>query len=327
MPKITVGLPTFNRSKTLTRSIELILSQTFSDFELLIYDDGSTDNTIESAKNFTDTRISFYSFPNQGPPAPLNFILGKAQGDYIIFLHDHDYFKKDLLEKCVEALENNQEAGFVLPAGITISENENMVDDPISPPHDFQFINGGNFFLQKNFLQEKSFASKFHACSMVRMSAMRSVGNKYKEKYGFYSDVELWLRLLQSFNFIYIDEVLIQFTAREPDHQLNGNEISILNSLYEIHLDIIHEFFPNKIDIYHKTLRNKYFNEVFWAIANITANRASGVDEQRRSIPINYVDSKLKFFAIQVLGSSLAITMLPVLKKIISFISSSKNTH
>jgi len=317
LPKVTIGLPTFNRAPTLKRSIELILNQTFIDFELLIYDDGSSDNTVDSVKSFADKRISYFSFPNQGPPIPLNFILGKAKGEYIIFLHDHDHFRKDLIQQCVDSLDGNPEVGFVLPAGITISENEDMVENPKSPPHGFDMINDGNLFLQKTFLQVNSFQSKFHACSMVRMTAMHQVGNKYHEKYGFYSDVELWLRLLYNFNFIYIDEVLIQFTVREADHKINGNEVKIFNSLYEIHIDKIHEFFPQKIKKLHKILKNKYFSEIFWLLAYQTANKVSGVDGQIKKISKNYLGSRLKFMLLKVFRSSLVKNFLPILKKLI----------
>ena len=322
MPKVTIGLPTFNRAQTLKRSIELILNQTFHDFELIIYDDGSSDNTIETVQKFTDARISFYSFQNQGPPTPLNFILGKAHGDYIIFLHDHDHFRLDLVEKCVDSLDSNPEVGFALPAGITINENQNIIENPMRPPHEFQYINNGNFFLKKIFLQTKSFSSEFHACSMVRKSAMKKVGYKYKQKYGFYSDVELWLRLLKDFDFIYINEVLIQFTKRESDHQLNGSEILVLNSLYEIHSDSIHQLCFESIDAFSRILEKKYFNEVFWIIANIIANKSSGLEEQFKNIKAHSVDNRLRFFALKTLASPPIIMILPTLKRLIKLISS-----
>lgn len=318
MPKVTIGLPTFNRALTLERTIAYILNQTFSDFEVLIYDDGSTDDTFISAKKFTDSRISFYSFPNQGPPAPLNFILDNAQGEYIIFLHDHDHFREDLLEKCVDSLDTNPTVGFVLPGGITISENQNIIQDPEKPPHEFQYVNDGNLFLHKS-LEAKSFESKFHACSMVRATSMQLIGNKYETKYGFYSDVELWLRLLNSFDFIYIDDVLIQFTAREDDHILNGNEILMMNSLYEIHFDIVQKFFSNSSNEYIKSLQKRYFNDVLWTVINIVSNKRPNRTEQMNQIEINYVNNRLKFFTLQVLKSSIGLKFLPILKRLYKY--------
>ena len=86
-PLVTIGMPTYNRADYLPRTINSILSQTFSDFELLIYDDGSSDNTLKVLESYNDKRINFVSFKNQGPPEPLNYIYKKSTAAFFrIFL-------------------------------------------------------------------------------------------------------------------------------------------------------------------------------------------------------------------------------------------------
>lgn len=310
MPKITVGLPTFNRSDSLTRSIELILSQTYSDFELIIYDDGSSDNTTDILSSLNDPRISYFSFNNAGPPTPLNFILDRASGDYIIFLHDHDIFASDLLEKCVHALDQNHEIGFVLPGGVTIDHAGKASSLAVH-----NFINKSSSYLIEIFSNRKSFALDFHACSMVRMSAMDEVGKFYNRKYGFYSDVELWLRLLQKFNFIYLQEPLLKFTSREADHLLNGKEISTINNLYSIHFDKIAEIFPNEIDKYTKILQRKYFYEVLMICIASIANSRLQIFEQFAQIEEHYISSRLRYFIIMILSNPFITWILLTLNK------------
>lgn len=321
LPRVTIGLPTFNRAPSLYTSISLILNQTFKDFELLIYDDGSSDSTIEIVESFSDNRISFYNFPNQGPPFPLNFILDHANGEYIIFLHDHDYFSEDLIEKCVNALDKDKTSGFVLPGGITIPENKEMIQNPELLPNELNYKNSGKFFLLKTFTQRKSFESKFHACSMVRRTALDKVGKYYNTKYGFYSDVELWLRLLHDFDFIYLHEPLIQFTTREKDHVLTGKEIEVLNNLFSIHFDTIHECFYEDQDFYINILKKKYFTEAFWLIANLSSYKDTNIDGLIKKIPKKNIDGKLRLFLLGLFKLRIIRIVSNAIKRAIKFIS------
>jgi glycosyltransferase involved in cell wall biosynthesis len=89
-PKLSVLLPAYNVSKYIQKAISSILGQSFSDFELLIADDGSTDNTRELIDHFSDTRIRTYhnSF-NQGKTSTVNRLFKLAQGDFVT-IHDAD---------------------------------------------------------------------------------------------------------------------------------------------------------------------------------------------------------------------------------------------
>ncbi len=98
--KYSIVMPTYNSSKTITRSIKSVLNQTYGDFELIIIDDGSTDNTIEICKWFekNDDRVVVYSRVNKGPGAARNYGIKKCTGDYIAFLDSDDYYEVDYLE-------------------------------------------------------------------------------------------------------------------------------------------------------------------------------------------------------------------------------------
>lgn len=98
MPSISVILPVYNSQDYIKKAIESTLSQTFRDFELIIVNDGSSDNTLNIINSFTDERIRVINQSNQGPGASRNNALDIARGDYIMFLDSDDWFCRDALE-------------------------------------------------------------------------------------------------------------------------------------------------------------------------------------------------------------------------------------
>jgi len=106
-PEITIVMPCFNAAAHLPESIGSVLAQTFSDWELIAIDDGSTDNTLEWLQAQSDPRISVYSQFNQGVSAARNTGLAKASGLYVAFLDADDTWDTHFLEKMVATLHAN----------------------------------------------------------------------------------------------------------------------------------------------------------------------------------------------------------------------------
>lgn len=98
MVKISVILPVYNSQLYIRKAIESVLAQTFTDFELIIVNDGSTDNTPEIINEFTDERIRLINQENLGPGAARNNALKVAKGDYVMYLDSDDWFCPDALE-------------------------------------------------------------------------------------------------------------------------------------------------------------------------------------------------------------------------------------
>jgi glycosyltransferase involved in cell wall biosynthesis len=99
-PLISVIVPTYNRAHLLPRAIRSVISQAYSNFELIIVDDGSTDNTSEVVKSFKDPRIIYLSY-KEGPKGPnfaINIGLASVRGDLITFLGDDDELVSNALE-------------------------------------------------------------------------------------------------------------------------------------------------------------------------------------------------------------------------------------
>ena len=98
MVKISVILPVFNGEKYINKSIESVLNQSVMDFELIIINDGSNDNTLDVINSFSDDRIKLINQSNHGPGYSRNRGLEIASGEYIMFLDADDWFRDDALE-------------------------------------------------------------------------------------------------------------------------------------------------------------------------------------------------------------------------------------
>ena len=103
-PKISVIIPVYNAEKTLHRCIDSILAQTFSDFEVLLIDDGSKDKSGEICDEYArkDSRIKVCHKENGGVSSARNTGLSKAMGEYVIHCDADDFIEPEMLDLCIE---------------------------------------------------------------------------------------------------------------------------------------------------------------------------------------------------------------------------------
>ena len=106
-PKVSVIIPTYNRAHLVGRAIRSVLNQTYQDFEIIVVDDGSTDNTEEVVKSFNDPRIRYIRHEeNKGAAAARNTGIKAAKGKFIAFQDSDDEWLPKKLEKQMEAFDN-----------------------------------------------------------------------------------------------------------------------------------------------------------------------------------------------------------------------------
>jgi glycosyltransferase involved in cell wall biosynthesis len=113
MPKVSVVIPAYNAMTYLPETVESVLRQTFTDFEVLIIDDGSPDQVVQWASQLSDSRVKLISQKNQGLPGARNTGIAHAQGEYIAFLDADDLWEPTKLEKQVRCLDENPAVGLV----------------------------------------------------------------------------------------------------------------------------------------------------------------------------------------------------------------------
>jgi len=129
-PQLTVFMPSYNRAATyLQAAIDSVLKQSFGDFELLIVDDGSTDNTREVVAGYTDKRIVFHPMEkNYGEYWVTNYGIAHARGQYLTWVHTDDLLPPGSLKLRMEELVNNPDLDFVHGDINRIDENGNTVE-------------------------------------------------------------------------------------------------------------------------------------------------------------------------------------------------------
>jgi glycosyltransferase involved in cell wall biosynthesis len=113
MPKVSVVIPSYNHGLFIAEAVESVLAQTEEDLELLVVDDGSTDNSLDVLSSFNDHRLRVFPQSNQGAHIALNRGLELATGKYLAILNSDDVYFPTRLEKCLSVLEENPETGFV----------------------------------------------------------------------------------------------------------------------------------------------------------------------------------------------------------------------
>lgn len=133
MPLVSVIIPAYNAEKFIAQTIDSVISQTYSNWELIVVNDGSTDNTLHIVQTYSnnDHRISFISKPNTGVSDTRNTGIAKAKGDYIGLLDADDVWLPINLEKKITVLKENPSIDFVFSNMYQADKNlENQTPAP-----------------------------------------------------------------------------------------------------------------------------------------------------------------------------------------------------
>ena len=217
-PEISVCLTTYNRARFLNQTLDSLLAQTFVDFELIIADDCSTDETESVCIKYveTDRRVRYFrNETNLRMPANLNFAISQAKGKYIANLHDGDIFRADLLEKWKNALERYPSAGFVFNYYEQLDLDGNSVGK-IHRLFETELISGRD--LVKTIYERLS--SPVWGTVMARRAVYEEIGG-FDPAYGPIADVDMWIRIAFKYDVACILEPLIGLRAREPECPYN----------------------------------------------------------------------------------------------------------
>src|SRR5664280_292038 len=182
-PKVSVCIPTYNYAKYLPETIESVLSQTFTDYELIIIDDCSTDHTKDIGLYYAsnDKRISFsVNSSNIGMVKNWNLCLSVAKGDYIRYVFGDDLLiHKDAIAKMVDILDSNNDIALVSSSRKVIDENSN---EKKILSH-FRNITAakGTAIINKCLSEQKNLIGEPSVVMFRRNNATRGFNEKYKQ--------------------------------------------------------------------------------------------------------------------------------------------------
>ena len=109
---VSIIIPMYNAEKYIERCLESILKQTYTNIEIVIIDDGSSDNSLERVRSFSDKRIRLFNKINGGVSSARNFGIDKSLGDYLLFIDADDFINKEMVEKLLNEVEEENTLVF-----------------------------------------------------------------------------------------------------------------------------------------------------------------------------------------------------------------------
>jgi glycosyltransferase involved in cell wall biosynthesis len=221
MPKVSVVLSSYNHAKYVAETIESVLSQTYQDFEFIITDDGSSDETVEVIKKFADPRIKLFCFSNnQGACVAMNNCIKEAKCEYIAVINSDDAWMPDKLEKQVNFLDRHPENGAVFGYAQFIDDEGN--DLGYAHHYNRLFIqpNRTRFEWLRHFFESGNCLC--HPSVLIRKQCYNEVGF-YDERFAQLPDFDFWIRLCMKYDIFIMPENLVKFRLCQSQGNASGN--------------------------------------------------------------------------------------------------------
>jgi len=199
-PLFSIVVPTYNQAEFLPEALDSILSQTYDNWEAIVVNDGSTDQTAEVMKNYAekDARIRIIHKTNGGVASALNEGIKNARGDWICWLSSDDMFEPDKLEVNLQAIEENPDIRFFHTNYFLFDEERRLKCELLSDPREcvpsveLQVLK----FFETNYVSGISIA--------IYREVFDHVGG-FDEKYRCGQDFDMWLRINARYRAFYID--------------------------------------------------------------------------------------------------------------------------
>lgn len=285
IPLISVIIPTYNRASLIKRSAQSVLNQTYKNLELIIVDDGSTDNTEEVINSIKDERIVYVKQQNQGCCAARNKGIDLAKGEYIAFQDSDDVWHSDKLEKQIETLkQNNADVVFC-----KIFKHGNIVKK-IEPRQ----IKLG--FLPKDILPINIFPQTLFGKKEIFLN------NKFDENMKAIEDFEILLRIQKKCSIFCMNEAMVDYYV-QPDSitQKNEQRINYLKKVLNNNKTFLTQYSFNSLELLAKMFMGTAFqikdvqkrNEALDFVFSINASK---------KIKLIYFLNKIHFYEIRALA-------------------------
>ena len=197
MPKVSVHIPCYNSEKYILETIRSVLGQTFSDFEIIVINDGSIDGTEKLIKSFRDDRIKYFHQDNKGLAVTRNRALSLSTGEYIAFLDHDDIWLPTKLEKQINALDAAPEAALAYSNFYRLfPDGKKILAFRKRQP-------AGDAF--------EALLAEYVIClstAVIRKKAIDDLGIIFDEKFDLFEEYDLFMRLLHKHEAVYTEEPL-----------------------------------------------------------------------------------------------------------------------
>jgi len=277
-PKVSVLIKCYNHARYIRQTLESILSQTYQDFEIVITDDGSTDDTAEILRCFDDPRISIEFLPNNiGISGAMNATIARAKGDYLAIINSDDFATPNRLQAQVDFLDANQNVSAIFTSAQLVNET----GEPLAGANPFDIPEQLKSFSRKAWLRFFFFERNVLCApsAMIRREAYADVG-LYDRRLTNLQDFDMWIRLLIERHAIHVlPEKLTFFRIRDDKANTSADKLEThLRSNFEMtkilqRFEVLSE--EDFADIFGEDCRNTQGKSVVWRLAQLACQHSS----------------------------------------------------
>ncbi|MGO4817919.1 glycosyltransferase family 2 protein [Flavobacterium sp. W22_SRS_FP1] len=218
MPFFSVVIPLYNKENYIENTLNSVLSQSFTDYEILIIDDGSTDSSAKKVHEFNDTKIQYFLKKNEGASTARNYGIEKAQADHISFIDADDYWYPGFLQEMFENIKKHPEQK-VFSAAIEIATANKVfpAQYSISKTNDSEIV---NYFSASS--KETVICT---SCAVFNKNVFEQIGNFDVEiKSG--QDTDLWIRIGLVYPVLFSWKILARYVYDENSLSKNKNYLN-----------------------------------------------------------------------------------------------------
>jgi glycosyltransferase involved in cell wall biosynthesis len=249
MPYFSVILPTYNRAHLLPKAIQSVVDQTLRDWELIIVDDGSTDNTKAVVEKFQDERIRYIYQENQERSAARNNGINQAKGTFICFLDSDDYFLEKKLERYHDAI-HGQETTMLFYDALAFETAGKLGSFHLPLKEEEETLHE---FLLMNPLGALQLCIPVTALQQEQFNPSLRIGE----------DVELWLRLANNYEFIAVKSN----NTVAVEHDERSVNLKRFNSALEQKKQLLYIFEKHKKNHINRIVRKLVLSNCYFNIA------------------------------------------------------------
>lgn len=185
MPAVSIVIPAYNQSQYLGEAIRSALAQTRADLEVIVVDDGSTDDTAGVCESFTDPRLRYVWQANRGLSGARNTGVRESRGGFLTFLDSDDQFLPDKLERLLAAFERDPGLGLVAGQAVLIDQAGRRIGEVFDKP-------------LPDDLSELLLGNPLHVGSVLLRREWQERVGPFDETLRSYEDWDLWLRLARA---------------------------------------------------------------------------------------------------------------------------------
>jgi glycosyltransferase involved in cell wall biosynthesis len=252
MVNVSVIMPAYNAAKYIAEAIESLITQSFEDWELILVNDGSTDETLSIAQGYSDPRLKITTQKNQGEAGARNTGLELATGKYISFLDADDLYLPNALNSFVGYMDSHPEIDIAYSDGFIC----NTHGEPMMRLTEIRENIVEGYILESIVLS--TIIITVPLCTILRRAAVESKPFRFDQNISYGTDWDFWIRISKYAKFGYINELTCKYRVHQTNMtRVNGvakyradlldGRKKVLNSdwFHELSIGTRHQFFYN----------------------------------------------------------------------------------